>query len=613
VSIEEIMADIAILDFGSQFTHMASRRLRNADVRCDIFSPDVTIDELKRKGVKGVVLSGGPSSVYAPDSPDFNEEILRLDVPILGICYGFQLMTHALGGQVLGHQTREFGRAELSVLGKSELFQGTPVKQTVWMSHGDVATRLPVDFMTTATTRDCPQAAAEDAIHRRYGVQFHPEVVQSAFGKDLLVNFAANICGCPREWRSQAYLAQAEGYIRDSVGSRSVFLLVSGGIDSVVVFELLNRVLGPERVKGLFIDTGLLREGEADRVKAFFKDRRIENFIAVDASDEFLDHISDLSDPEAKRTAVGELFLDVKDRIMEEHSFDPNKWVFAQGTIYPDIVTSGGSKNARVIKTHHNALPSLRALEVVEPLRHLYKDEVRELAAEIGLPGEFIKRHPFPGPGLAVRIAGRVTTEKLRLYHEIDAVVARHVKESGWQERLWMGFPILVDMAESYSALDETALKESSTIARWIEERLGDENWATYSHLDSSVLPIRSVGVKGDYRSYEHPVQITAWNNSSRAHISHDVIEDLSRSITNQLRSANRVLLTLAARAPSDQWRRIVVLRMLISVDTLTSDWAKLEHEILDSMAEELQNNIAEIDAVLLDVTQKPPGTMEWE
>ena len=603
--------ELAILDFGSQFTHMVSRRLRGAGVRCEIFNPDVSVSELLDAGVKGVILSGGPASVYAPDAPEFNDKILDLDIPILGICYGFQLMAQLLGGEVMAHDSREYGGTRLTVTGDSLLFSGTPRIQRVWMSHGDVATDVPEGFQTVAVTNDCPQAAAENPLKQRYGVQFHPEVAHSEFGEKILLNFAMSICGCAQEWGRQAYRSQAEEYIKSTVGNRSAFLLVSGGIDSVVVLLLLNRVLGPSRVRGLFIDIGLLREGDATRVQKFFDDLGIENYIAVDASEEFLAAVAELSDPEAKRTAIGELFLSVKDRVMKELALDPDAWVLAQGTIYPDIVTSGGSKNASVIKTHHNALPSLRSLEVVEPLRHLYKDEVRELAAEVGLPDEFIHRHPFPGPGLAVRIAGRVTPEKLALYRQLDEIVLRQLRAAGWYERLWMGFPILIDMNESRSDVAE-ASQRAADVDEWVRQWLESMGVAV-SELKVSILPIRSVGVKGDHRTYEHPVQLWFGEDGHRSRISHELMEDLSRAITNRTESVNRVLLTLASKRPTEQWQRIIVLRMLVSVDTLTSDWGKLDQDLLDGIATEITAAAPDIDAVLLDVTQKPPGTMEWE
>lgn len=609
---DESVMELAILDFGSQFTHMVSRRLRNTGIRCEIFPPSVAVDLLARRGVKGVILSGGPLSVYAPDAPEFNEEILDMDIPILGICYGFQLMTHLLGGEVLAHETAEYGGANLALDVESTLFSGTPKTQRVWMSHGDVATRLPDGFRTIASTLDCPQAAAEDSVRRRYGLQFHPEVAHSEYGKEILRNFALDICKCTADWDRKAYLAQAEEYIRASVGERNAFLLVSGGIDSVVVFLLLNRVLGQSRVMGLFVDTGLLRGGEAARVRTFFESRGIENFVIRDASAEFLDCVGDITGPESKRTAIGELFLSVKDRVMEDLALDPATWVLAQGTIYPDIITSGGSANANVIKTHHNALPSLRQLEVVEPLRHLYKDEVRELAAELGLPSSFIQRHPFPGPGLAVRIAGQVTLDKLALYRRLDEIVLRQLQDAGWYERLWMGFPILVDVQQSKATPIGITLADSTALIRWVEEWLKDRGVSVPS-IEASVLPIRSVGVKGDHRTYEHPVQLSFWNNAGRSYIPDDVIEDLSRAITNRINHVNRTLLTLASRVPVNEWEKLVVLRMLVSVDTLTSDWGKLEPTLLDSIAAEIMQVAPEIDAVLFDVTQKPPGTMEWE
>jgi GMP synthase (glutamine-hydrolysing) len=604
---------IAILDFGSQFSHLISRRLRDANIYCEIFQPDIALSDLESKQVKGIILSGGPSSVYEADLPDFNEAILDMDIPILGICYGYQLMSKLLGGTVAPLERKEFGRAELNIQKQSALFGDIPSSQNVWMSHGDSIVKLPRGFSQIGTTSNCIYAAAEDADKKRYGLQFHPEVAHTEYGQRILANFALEICHCEANWSVGVFLDNIEGYIKDTVGSRNVFLLVSGGIDSTVVFVLLNRILGPSRVLGIFINTGLLRPGDSEMVERLFNAQGIKNYEIVDASNEFLSALNGVQDPEKKRNIIGQLFLDVKDRIMSGLDLDASKWVLAQGTIYPDIITSGGSKHARVIKTHHNALPTLKKnMEVLEPLRYLYKDEVRKLAAELGFSHDFVWKHPFPGPGIAVRIAGAITEAKVELYHKLDTIVLHHLRSSGWYEQLWMGFPILIDMTES-SEVGFTLPEDSRDSMIDILHQYLRQSGIAYDCAEVSVLPIRSVGVKGDYRTYEHPVELRVRDSEKRCHIPHEVMEKISKEFTNSTPLINRVLLAITWSGHPGLWRKIVVLRMLQSVDTLTSDWGKLEHELLDRIGEEIMSTASDIDAILLDVTQKPPSTMEWE
>lgn len=605
---------IAILDFGSQFTHLISRRLRDAGVYCEIFASDILPDALVSRGVQGVILSGGPSSVYDANCPGFNPEILTLRVPILGICYGYQLMAMLLGGKVVPGNVMEFGRAELiTVSSESRLLRELPSSQAVWMSHGDTVEELPPGFVTVGTTRNCSNAAAESISDQRYGIQFHCEVAHTTYGRKIIENFAIDVCHCTPHWSMRAYVEMAEEYIKDATADRNVFILVSGGIDSTVLFILLNRVLGKSRVKGLSIDTGLLRPQDVVTTREFLADHDLDNCLFIDASEEFLRALHGVSDPEQKRKTIGQLFLDIKDKALSDLCLDPKQWILAQGTIYPDIITSGGSKHASVIKTHHNALPSLLDMEVLEPLRFLYKDEVRKLGEELGLPHDFIWKHPFPGPGIGVRIAGQITRQKIDLYHQLDDIVLRHLKSSGWYEPLWMGFPILIDMEES----TDRQFCAPEIIQQHIREAVQKgltQGGVSYGELRTSILPIRSVGVKGDYRTYEHPVEIRVLGaDGLRCHVSHDVMETISIEIANRTPHVNRVLLGLRWRDQTDTWKGIVVLRMLLSVDTLTSDWARLDHPLLDQMASDLMAVSSSLDAVLLDITQKPPGTMEWE
>ncbi len=603
---------VAILDFGSQFTHLISRRLRDAKIYCEIFSPDISLARLEAMHVRGIILSGGPASVYEENVPDFNEAILEMEVPILGVCYGYHLMVKLLGGKVIPLPTKEFGGVELEPTGHSLLFKGLQAREKIWMSHGDTVVELPPGFSLIGSTVTGTYAAAENVRGQRYGLQFHPEVAHTRHGQDILKNFAVEICRCEPTWDMGHYLETTEKQIKHVAGDRNVFLLVSGGIDSTVVFLLLNRALGPSRVKGLFINTGLLRPGDTAMVRQLFDDWGLDNSLIVDASTEFLEALKGVSEPEQKRKIIGELFLTVKDQAMADLGLDTEHWVLAQGTIYPDIITSGGSKHAYVIKTHHNALVSLYNIEVLEPLRFLYKDEVRMLAKELGMPDSFIWKHPFPGPGIAVRIAGEITAEKIALYNKLDEIVLAHLRKSGWYESLWMGFPILVDMQESteatFSFPPETLEQVTGSTRRILEE--AD---VSFESLNVSVLPIRSVGVKGDYRAYEHPIELRIVDEGQRSHVPDQVLEDISKEIVNQTPLVNRTLLTLNWSGEPKQWKRIVVLRMLLSIDTLTADWARLEHSLLNTMAADIRAVDEGIDAVLLDITQKPPSTMEWE
>lgn len=605
---------IAILDFGSQFTHLISRRLRNAGIYCEIFSPEVETSFLIEKKVQGVILSGGPASVYEVGAPSFNAAVLNLGIPVLGICYGFQLMAKILGGKVVPLETKEFGRAVADIKKSSILFEGIDdINQVVWMSHGDSVVELPDGFEQIASTSNCMFAASENIKRKMFGLQFHPEVAHTKSGQTMLVNFAKNICGCEPNWNISTYIHEIEDHIKEKVGNRNVFLLFSGGIDSTVLFVLLNRVLGTSRVRGAFIDTGFLRPGDTKNAFDIMTSNGYSNYLSYDATEEFYSKLKGISDPEMKRNIIGQLFLDIKERIMASESLNPESWILAQGTIYPDIITSGGSKNARVIKTHHNSLPSLQNLEVLEPLRYLYKDEVRKLAKELSFPHDFIWKHPFPGPGVAVRIAGDPTDKvKLSLYHQLDEIVLRNLRLSGWYEKLWMGFPILINISEAIDTgyvFDDTRNKK---IFKIVHDGLGSVS-TLFDNIHSTVLPIKSVGVKGDYRSYEHPVELRIIKGNERANIPLEIIEEISKDITNGIGDVNRVLLTIKFNGEPTRWNTIIVLRMLLSVDTLTSDWAKLEYELLDTIANEIMTISNAVDAVLLDVTQKPPGTMEWE
>lgn len=588
---------IAVLDFGGQYAHLIADRIRRLRVYAEIFPSDASPRRLQ--DVEGIVLSGGPASVYDPGAPPFDEEVLELGVPVLGICYGHQLMAYVLGGEVRPGGTREYGIARLQVLEEDEVLRGLGPSETVWMSHGDQVVRVPPGFRVLARTPDCPVAAMGDPERKLYGLQFHPEVTHTPKGMRVLDNFL-EVCGARRTWDMERFLEGIEEEIRRKVGGRKVFLLVSGGVDSTVSFVLLTKVLGKDRVYGLFVDNGFLRKGEREQVEGTLG--TFGRVHTVDASEDFLRAVEGVVDPEEKRRRIGETFVRVMRREADALGLNPEEWVLGQGTIYPDTIESGGTRNSAVIKTHHNRVEAIRRLleegRVVEPLSQLYKDEVRRVGERLGLPEDVVWRHPFPGPGLAVRV----------------------LCSDG------KGFPFPKELSE------------------------GVEKVADKFGLEAEVLPIRSVGVQGDFRTYAHPVLISGeadWGT----------LEEVSTSITNSVEGVNRVvweLTPLKARRPMratltrerldllreadfrahevlrgwglerEVWqmpvvlvplgdgRETVVLRPVCSQEAMTAQFAKLPLEAVREMAEAVLS-VPGVGAVLYDVTHKPPGTIEWE
>ena len=598
------MEKIAVVDFGGQYTHLIARRIRQMGVYSEVVPADVAPSELK--GYKGIILSGGPSSVYAPDAPDCDAGIFALGIPILGLCYGHQLMSQKLGGEVKRGLVHEFGPAELKPVARagqtSPLFQNVSASSTVWMSHGDEVSRLPEGFETIGSTADCVQAAVGDPARRFYGVQFHPEVTHSTEGAAMMRNFL-EVCGCAFDWSMKDYVGALEEKIRAQCAGKKVFLLVSGGVDSTVAFELLNRALGADRVLGLHIDNGLMRKDESADVLNFMHAQGFDNLKIKDGTDTFLGRLRGVTEPEAKRHIIGETFLHVKDAALAELNLDPSEWMLAQGTIYPDTIESGGTKHAAVIKTHHNRVQGILDLMaaglVVEPLAELYKDEVREVGLMLGIPAGLIDRHPFPGPGLGVRLL---------------------------------------------CADGKTEPVATSTIAR-AEEVLEAKG------LAGEVLPVKSVGVQGDARTYAHPCLIRGtrdWRDADAA----------ATDLLNRVRAVNRVVLEVAAEAgpylPIAQYctkdkldflrdadalcttalrkndlyaavwqmpvvllplskagKPVLVLRPVSSSEAMTARFAELPFGVLDALWADLRALGA--GALLYDVTHKPPGTIEWE
>ena len=599
---------IVVLDFGGQYAHLIANRIRRRRVHAEIRSPESAVADLQ--DADGLILSGGPASVYDPQAPAYNPEILAMGKPMLGLCYGHQLLCHRLGGQVERGTTHEFGAASLHVHKAEGVLAGLDARERVWMSHRDQVAALPPGFAVLGATEDCPVAAMGDAGRKIYGLQFHPEVTHTVRGMEILDNFAA-LCGAARCWTMERYTEQTIERIQKQANGRNVFLFVSGGVDSSVAFLLLNRALGPERVLGLHIDNGFMRAGETALVEQLMKGAGLHNLEVVDASAEFLAATAGIADPEEKRRRIGEEFIRVRDRALAALALDPEEWLLGQGTLYTDAIESGGTENSAVIKTHHNRVGVIDQLlaegKVIEPLDQLYKDEARTLGETLGLPHHLVWRHPFPGPGLAVRV-------------------------------LCSEGP---DAASADSGLALETVAEAQKVA------------ATFG-LALEVLPLRSVGVQGDARTYAHPAVVIGQSEWK-------TLEALSTELTNHFPSINRVIylleptprprqslkagyltrdrLDLLRRADaismealerhglmqevtqmptvllplsSDGVQESVVLRPIATADFMTARFCPLPPAFLDDVCQRLLA-LAGIEAVFYDITHKPPGTVEWE
>ena len=509
---------ILIVDYGSQYTQLIARRIREQHVFCRIIPPQrLTLQLLAQQRPKGIILSGGPNSVYQPRAPLPNRQMFERGIPTLGICYGMQAMAYQLGGRVRRAGKREYGKAVLTVTQRDGLFQGTRREFVSWMSHGDLVHRLPQGFAISAKTRNTAAAAMADPRRRLYGLQFHPEVVHTEEGNRILRNFLFRVCRCRGEWTMKSFVTEAIARIRAQVGAGLVVLGLSGGVDSSVAAVLLHRALG-RRLTCLFVDNGLLRSGERAQIKETFGRHFHINVRYVDAARQFLSALRGVTDPERKRKIIGREFV----RVFEAEARKLRGVAFlAQGTLYPDVIESvsawGGP--SATIKTHHNVggLPKQMHLELVEPLRDLFKDEVRELGKVLGLADELLWRHPFPGPGLAVRVLGDVTPERLRMVREADERVVKEIRRAGLYRKLWQAFAVL--------------------------------------------LPVKTVGVMGDERTYEH----------------------------------------------------VIAVRAVTSLDAMTADWAKLPPEVLATISNRIINEVKGVNRVVYDISSKPPATIEWE
>jgi GMP synthase (glutamine-hydrolysing) len=506
---------ILILDFGSQYTQLIARRIRENRVFSEIIPFNQKTEAYKHKKLKGIILSGGPSSVFDQNAPFCELEVFELSIPILGICYGLQLVGKMFGGELEKSQKREYGKAIINIDNNEDLFSEVKNQTTVWMSHGDHLSQLPKGFEVLAHTQNIPFAAIRDNDKKIYGLQFHPEVVHTQEGKKIIHNFLFNICRCEGTWTAESFIESSVSRIKDEVESNKVVLGLSGGVDSSVCAMLVNKAVG-EQLNCIFVDNGLLRKDEAKEVISAFKDFDL-NLVCVDASQGFLNELKGVTDPEEKRKISGKAFIEVFE---EEARKIRDVEFLAQGTLYPDVIESTSFKGpSATIKSHHNVggLPEEMNLKLIEPLRELFKDEVREIGRKLNLPENIIGRHPFPGPGLAVRILGEVTKERLSLLREADDVFICELKKSNLYDEIWQAFCVL--------------------------------------------LPIQSVGVMGDERTYEN----------------------------------------------------VIALRAVTSVDGMTADWAKFPYETLENVSNRIINEVKGVNRVVYDVSSKPPATIEWE
>jgi len=505
--------NIVILDFGSQYTQLIARRVREQKVYCEIVPYTISIEALKARRPMGLILSGGPSSVYDRDAPLPDKNIFNQNIPVLGICYGLQVIGMLLGGQVTGAERREYGHAACHVDDDRDLFNGLSSPMDVWMSHGDHVTSLPEGFISLAHTENAPKAAVANREKRIYGIQFHPEVVHTPRGRDILFNFLYGICGCTGTWTPEHFVESTIKKIRSQAGKGKILCALSGGVDSAVTAVLIHRAVG-EQLIPVFVDNGLLRKDEVREVRDSFKDL---NLVFVDASREFLSDLKGVVDPEIKRKRIGHRFIRVFEKEARNHR--PVDFL-AQGTLYPDVIESMSVWGpSATIKSHHNVggLPEKMKLRLIEPLRELFKDEVREVGRVLDIDAEIMNRHPFPGPGLAVRIPGKVTPERLSILREADARFTEELKAAGWYSRVWQALTVL--------------------------------------------LPVQSVGVMGDERTYDY----------------------------------------------------VIALRAVTSEDGMTADWAHLPPDLLSTVSNRIINEVRGVNRVVYDISSKPPSTIEWE
>lgn len=600
---------IAVLDFGGQYAHLIANRVRRLGVYSEIRDPETPLDELRQ--YKGIILSGGPMSVYAENAPHCDIALFSLGVPVFGICYGHQLMQYLLGGEVHGGGQKEYGMADLTLKLPVGVFGGLKNKSRVWMSHGDSVAVPALGFVEAGETTDCVNSALVDQERHFYGVQFHPEVTHTEEGTKMLDNFLS-LCSVGRDWGIEPFIQEELAEIQKKIGDKKVFMLVSGGVDSTVAFALLEKALGSECLYGLLVDTGMMRYQEAAQVQESLKQAGFTNLHVADKSDEFLTALKGVTDPEQKRKIIGELFWKVKEDVADQLKLNPDEWIMGQGTIYPDTIETGGTKHSDTIKTHHNRVDLVQKMidegRVIEPLAQLYKDEVRALGEKLGLPHDLVWRQPFPGPGLGVRI--------------------------------------LCSPKEA-AATDFSILSENISV--YLKSHTG------LSDVRAVVLPVKSVGVQGDERTYRHPVALFTASQDW------DALEQASTMITNRFIEVNRVVLALKGSPdspfvlkPSDMsadrveclqqadklvsdamkasaedfgiWqfpvvllpvggdagKESIVLRPIVSTEAMTASFARIDFPLLDTMSAQIIQD-ERLTHVFYDLTHKPPGTIEWE
>jgi GMP synthase (glutamine-hydrolysing) len=508
---------IAVLDFGSQYTQVIARRIRECQVYSKIYHFSTPAEQLRKDGVIGIILSGGPSSVFAPDAPMPDRGIFELGVPVLGICYGIQLFGHLLGGTTAKSDHREYGHGTLRIKRPGRLFAGLPRRLRVWNSHGDRVIGLPPGFESIGITENSPFAAIEDRKRNFFGIQFHPEVFHTERGVDVIRNFLVGVCGAKQDWSMKNFIARTVREVRATVGPGRVILGLSGGVDSSVAASLIHKAIG-RQLTCVFVDNGLLRQGERDAVVALYKKHFRIDLRVADAARLFLRRLKGVTDPELKRKIIGRTFIEVFERSLKSIG---DADFLAQGTLYPDVIESVaiGDNPAALIKSHHNVggLPARMRLRLIEPLRELFKDEVRAVGEQLGLPREVVWRQPFPGPGLGVRVVGEITGDRLEVLRQADAILQQEMMQSGWYWKVWQSFCVF--------------------------------------------LPVKSVGVIGDERNY-------AW---------------------------------------------VIAVRIVESIDAMTADWTRLPYDLLQRISSRITNEVRGVSRVVLDISSKPPATIEWE